>query len=222
MVGQTRSVAVQLVVFDLDGTIIDSAPGIAATANAALAEFSYPPLTPVEIAGFIGPPLRESFAHLTVDPAHVDDLVLAYRRHYAGGHLYNATVYDGVEHLLSELHAEGICIAVATAKQEHFAVRILEEFGLAASFAAICGTDHDGERTTKAQVVAEVLQRLGIDDPDLVRMVGDRHHDAHGAAAHGVSTIGVLWGYGDRDELLGAGVLHLVEHPSEITALVSG
>jgi len=117
-------VAVQLVVFDLDGTIIDSAPGIAATANAALAEFSYPPLTSMELAGFIGPPLRESFAHLSVDPDHVDDLVLAYRRHYAGGHLYNATVYDGVEQLFSELRARGIRVAVATAKQERFAVRI--------------------------------------------------------------------------------------------------
>ena len=104
MVGQTRSVAVQLVVFDLDGTIIDSAPGIGATANAALAEFSYPPLTAVELAGFIGPPLRESFAHLSVDPADVDALVLAYRRHYAGGHLYNATVYEGVEQLFSLRH----------------------------------------------------------------------------------------------------------------------
>lgn len=222
MVGQTRSVAVQLVVFDLDGTIIDSAPGIGATANAALAEFSYPPLTPVELAGFIGPPLRESFAHLSVDPADVDALVLAYRRHYAGGHLYNATVYDGVEQLFSELRARGIRVAVATAKQERFAVRILEEFGLAAFFDTIGGTDHEQERTTKAQVVAEVLQRLGTTDPDSVLMVGDRHHDAHGAAVHGVATIGVLWGYGDRDELLGAGVLHLVEHPSEITVLISG
>ena len=193
--------AVQLVVFDLDGTIIDSAPGIAATANAALAEFSYPPLTSMELAGFIGPPLRESFAHLSVDPDHVDDLVLAYRRHYAGGHLYNATVYDGVEQLFSELRAQGIRIAVATAKQERFAVRILEEFGLAAFFDTICGTDHEGERTTKAHVVAEVLDRLGMDDRDVVRMVGDRHHDAHGAAVHCVATIGVLWGYGDRDEL---------------------
>jgi phosphoglycolate phosphatase len=131
-------------------------------------------------------------------------------------------VYDGVEQLLSELRAQGICIAVATAKQEHFAERILEEFKLAQFFETICGTDHDGERTTKAQVVAEVLQRLGIEDRDSVRMVGDRHHDAHGASVHGVSTIGVLWGYGDRDELIGAGVLHLVDHPSEITALVSG
>jgi len=215
-------VGVQLVVFDLDGTIIDSAPGIEATANAALAEFSYPPLTPAEVARFIGPPLRESFAHLAVDPAHVDDLVLAYRRHYAAGHLYNASVYDGIEGLLAELRTRGIRLAVATAKQEHFAERILEEFGLASAFETIGGTDHVAERTTKAAVIAEVLQRLSIDDPDGVVMVGDRHHDAHGAAVHRVATIGVLWGYGDRAELLDAGVVHLVEHPVEITALVSG
>lgn len=210
-----------LVAFDLDGTLVDSSGGIEQSANAALAQFGYSPLTPAQLTAFIGPSLRTSFATLASNPDHVDDLVDTYKAHYAAGHLHDAQIYDGIEDVLARLVARGVTLGVATAKTEVFAVEILERNGLARYFAAIAGADSTVARLSKAEVLGSLLDRLGVEASRSV-LVGDRDHDVLGAAAHAMPCVAVTWGFGSESELLSAGATQVVHHPSEVLAFCSG
>ena len=122
--------------------------------------------------------------------------------------------------MLESLNDSGLTLAVATSKPTYSATRILEHFGLDGHFAFIGGSDLAGVRHDKAAVIEHTLEELsaqGIDvDPSRTRMVGDRHHDVTGAAVHGIDTIGVLWGYGDREELASAGATAFAEQPADL------
>lgn len=208
------------VLFDLDGTLIDSGAGIRRCADLSLAHHGLPPLTDAQFMAFIGPPLTTSFGSLSPDPSLTEPLVITYREHYAAGGMYEYTVYDGVPEMLDEVLSRGLTIAVATSKVTPFAREVLVHAGLSEGFDLILGAEFDGTRGTKTLVMADVLSHLEISDPASVVMVGDREHDAHGASNLGTEFIGVEWGFGAPGELEAAGATVIVSHPSELAERV--
>jgi phosphoglycolate phosphatase len=213
-----------VVLLDLDGTLTDSAPGILNCLRYALDAMGVAHPDDATIRTFLGPPLAVTFReHFAMSDADVDLAIALYRERYHDIGLYENDVYPGIPELLASLGAAGMPMAVATSKPTYSATRILEHFGLARHFAFIGGSDLEGVRHDKAAVIAhtmEELSRLPLPStPDALLMVGDREHDVLGARVHGIGTIGVLWGYGDADELLGAGAVALARTPHELEEL---
>ncbi|WP_231502661.1 HAD hydrolase-like protein [Blastococcus sp. URHD0036] len=205
--------------FDLDGTLVDSTPGIWASVRVAAADLGLPEPNPAQLRDMVGPPLQDGFALVLGVPAgDVPRAVAAYRAHYSAGALLDVTVYDGVPELLAELREEGAVLAVATSKPEPFAVRVLEHTGLAGCFASVHGATLDGAVRHKAQVVAAALAA----HPEGRRpvLVGDREHDVLGAAAHGLPCIGAGWGPAP-DELRAAGAAAVAGTPAEVRSLLA-
>jgi phosphoglycolate phosphatase len=206
------------VLFDLDGTLTASGPGILASVRHALAALGEPEPEPAALARFIGPPLLESFvAECGLDEQRAWEAVLAYRGHYeVVGQFLNA-VYPGIPQVLDALRADGRRLVVATSKAEPYAQSILAHFDLRDRFDDVVGSLLDGRRTAKAEVVAEALRRAPGPAPV---MVGDRHHDMAGAAAHDLPGLGALWGYGSGEELLAAGAAVLVAQPVDLLGVL--
>lgn len=194
------------VLFDLDGTIVDSASDITASLAHMFAELGLPVPDDEELLAYVGPPLLDSLRLLAgFDDAGAERALAMYRADYAG-RLLRSPVFPGVAGVLERLHAAGVPIALATSKPESMATAVLENAGLSRFFTVIAGASDDETRSTKADVVAEALRRLeadGIDTSHCV-MVGDRGYDTLGAAANGVPTILVEWGYGSPAEADGA------------------
>ncbi|HEU5270966.1 MAG TPA: HAD hydrolase-like protein [Jatrophihabitans sp.] len=208
------------VLFDLDGTLSESAPGILGSLRHAFAEVGVPWVDDATARSLLGPPFSHSLPPL-VGEQNVAAVVASYRRHYVEqGALLHTRRYDGILELVSTLYESGIRLAVATSKPEPHAIRIVRHLQLAEYFQTIGGDTVDGRRDSKAQVIGEVLLRLGDPAPESVLMVGDRSHDVLGAAAHGLGCAGALWGYGTRAELENAGALELCAVPSEVLELV--
>jgi len=208
------------VLFDLDGTLSESAPGILGSLQRAFAEVGAPWVDQATARSLLGPPFSHSLPPL-VGADRLDAVVAAYRRHYVdNGALLDTHCYDGIPELVSTLCDMQIQLAVATSKPEPHAIRIVRHLGLAHYFVTVGGDTVDGQRDSKAQVIGEVLSRLGNPPPAEVLMVGDRSHDVLGAAAHGVDCAGALWGYGTRAELENAGAVRLCAEPDEVLDLV--
>jgi phosphoglycolate phosphatase len=191
------------VLFDLDGTIVDSAPGITSSLEHTLEQLGLPRQTPAELLRWVGPPILDSFrdyGHL--DPEQSRYALGIYREKYSTEGVFDATAYPGVLEVLRAVHAAGVPLSLATSKPESLAKLILAELGVTECFTEITGASEDEVRSKKADVVEEALRRLRADGADLsnVVMVGDRIHDVEGAAEHGVPTIFVSWGYGTPDE----------------------
>ncbi len=204
------------ILFDLDGTLTESGPGIISSVRYALSKMGQPTLDDDALGRFIGPPLLDSFRDVCgFDPAEVTVAIAAYREYYATDGQYENAVYDGIPELLSGLRDAGRTLAVATSKAEVFADSILDHFALTGYFATVVGSELDGRRTAKADIITEALARLGRPAAGTV-MVGDRSHDVRGAVTVGVGSIGVLWGYGDDVELTAAGADALVATPAEL------
>jgi phosphoglycolate phosphatase len=209
------SLSGRLVLFDLDGTLVDSSPGIHAAVRYAAAALGRSEPTAPQLRGMVGPPLQDGFALvLGVPVAEVPRAVAAYREHYAAGALLQATVHDGVPDLLAALRAAGATLAVATSKPEPFAVRLLEHTGLLPAFASVHGATMDGLVRHKDQVVAAALA-AHPDGRDPV-LVGDRSHDVLGAAAHGLPCIGAGWGPAEDGELETAGAVAVAATPMDV------
>jgi phosphoglycolate phosphatase-like HAD superfamily hydrolase len=184
----------QLVLFDLDGTLTDSAEGIVASFRHALAAVGAE-VPEGDLAGrIVGPPMARTLESLV--GLHADAAMAAYRADYTTRGWSMNSVFDGIEDVLRDLTDKGVRLAVATSKNEVTARRILEHFGLDGYFEVIAGAD--GARAEKADVVAHALEQLKP-LPQRVLMVGDRRHDVEGAAAHGIDTVVVGWGYGRSD-----------------------
>lgn len=187
----------QLVLFDLDGTLTDSAEGIVASFRHALAAVGAE--APAgDLAGrIVGPPMHQTLAGLGLGE-RADEAIAAYRADYTTRGWAMNSLFDGIPQLLEDLRAAGVRLAVATSKAEPTATKILEHFGLARYFDVIAGASVDGARSSKADVVAHALGQLHP-LPERVVMVGDRAHDVEGAAEHGIDTVVVGWGYGAGD-----------------------
>lgn len=190
------------VLFDLDGTIVDSAADITASLAHMFTELGLDVPSDQVLRSYVGPPLLDSL-RLTAgfDDAEAWEALNIYRDHY-GEHVLRSPVFPGIAGVLNRLHAAGIPIALATSKPESMAREVLDHAGLTRYFTEITGASDDEELSTKADVVREALRRLqarGIDTQNAV-MVGDRGYDTLGAAANGVPTIMVEWGYGSPAE----------------------
>jgi phosphoglycolate phosphatase len=205
------------VLFDLDGTITDSAPGITATLAYTFERMGIPVPSPAGLLEYVGPPILDSFRDLAGMDGEQSALALEiYREKYLDDGAYDSTVYPGMPALLRKLSEDDRKVSLATSKPELPATLILEHFGLAPYFDVITGASADEVRSAKTDVVAEALVRLRELGADLSRpvMVGDRHHDVEGAADHGVPTIFVDWGYGAPAEA--AGAVATVSTPEEL------
>lgn len=216
----------EVVLFDLDGTLTDSAPGMLASIQYAVDTLGLPQPTRDELRSFLGPPLAVSFGQtLGLSAADVTQAIAAYRERYHDVGLFESSVYPGIPEALEVLSGRGLVLAVATSKPTVSATRILEHFGMAESFAWIGGALLDRSRDSKAAVIAHVLEeldRLGMRQLDQsIAMIGDREHDVVGARAHGIDTIGVLWGYGSEAELVAAGAVGLAYHPGELVEQIA-
>ncbi len=208
------------VLFDLDGTLTDSAPGIVASLqHALLAEGLAVPAEEV-LLGAIGPPFEVGLPLLGIPTEQVVAIVARYRERYETVGLYENGLYEGVVEMLDALGAAGIVLGVATAKPEPTAQRIIEHFGLTERFAVLAGATHEPGRRSKTEVIAHALARLGLAGSAEMVMVGDRDHDVLAAREFGLASIGATWGYGSREELTGAGVDVLADHPADVVALV--
>ena len=189
--------APQLVIFDLDGTLTDSAEGIVASFLHALSHVGAPVPEGDLAAQIVGPPMDDTFRGMELG-GNADAAIAAFRAEYGSRGWAMNTLFDGIAPLLADLRAAGIRLAVATSKLEPTAQRILAHFGLDQHFEVIAGASADGSRKTKVEVLAHALDQLQP-LPERVLMVGDRSHDVDGAAAHGIDTVVVGWGYGQDD-----------------------
>ncbi|WP_249523226.1 HAD hydrolase-like protein [Modestobacter marinus] len=220
----------RLVLFDLDGTLVDSTPSIWASIRVAVATLGLPEPTEDQLRSMVGPPLWEGFAAaFGLRGDDVDLAVAAYRAHYTGGAVSNAPprpgtpaamleapVYPGIPELLAALRADGATLAVATSKPEPFALRILAHVGLLPEFATVHGATLDGVVRHKEQVVAAAL--AAHPDGERPVLVGDRSHDVLGARAHGLPCIGAGWGPAPPGELAAAGAAAVVATPADVRA----
>ncbi len=207
------------IVFDLDGTVIDSAEGIIWSFEATLRDFGRTADRTL-LGTLIGPPLDESFTRLGIAPDELDEVLSRYRIHYGRDGVTRYRLYDDVVPLLDTIQSFDVPMAIATAKRVDFAQRIVDERGLGAYFPVVAGASLDGRLTTKDVIVSEALSKLPP-GRDGGWMVGDRRFDVVAARSLNLVSIGVRWGYGTAEELRDAGAAWMVERPSDLRRLVS-
>jgi phosphoglycolate phosphatase len=205
------------IVLDLDGTLTDPGPGIVRCIRHALQGLARPCPPESVLAACIGPPLRGSFAALldTTDAALVERAMALYRERFAELGLYENEVYAAIPAALAALAAAGLRLFVATAKPAVFAGRIVRHFALDHHFSGVYGPDLDGRLDDKRELLAHLLATEQL-APTSAVMVGDRAGDVLAARANGLQSIGVLWGYGSRGELLDAGADVVCAEPAEL------
>lgn len=198
--------------FDLDGTLTDPKPGITGSIQYALQNLDLPVPSQDELTWCIGPPLRASFVTLLGGENLADRAVALYRERFADVGLYENSVYPDIEHILATLRQSPRRLFVATSKPRIFAERIVDHFGLTSHFEYVFGSELDGTRVNKSELLAYAIETTGV-DPQHALMIGDRSHDIVGAKNNGMRGIGVLYGYGSREELIEAGASHLCATP---------
>lgn len=207
--------------FDLDGTLTDSAPGIIHSVQYALKKYGIE-AEENDLRSFIGPPLVHSFQErFGFDHDKALEAVAYYREYFTAGGMFENSVYPGVEEMLQKLKEDGLMLAVATSKPELFSKQILEHFALTRYFDFIGGAAMDETRTTKVEVLSYALQELQV-DPAKAVMIGDRENDMEAASLLGTESIGVLYGYGSKEELANAGAKVFAETPMDICRIISG
>ncbi len=213
----------KIAIFDLDGTITDSGPGIINSIRYALEKYGLPVPEEKVLRTFIGPPLKEQFqAVCGLNEEESARMVDAYREYYTEKGIFENSVYSGVPEMLEQMKEAGVRILMATAKPEKFAKRIAEHFNFAKYFEFIGGACMDGRRTDKYEVIEYVIDQCGISEEERKRaiMIGDRSHDMIGAGKAGLHSLGILYGYGDRGELEAADAEMIAETPEEVCELI--
>ena len=218
------------ILFDLDGTLVDSGPGITGSVEYALTHFGITGQNREQLTRFIGPPLVDSFMRFYgFTPEQAGEAVDIYRADYRARGVHMNTVYPGICELLQRLNAMGCTCCIATSKPEVFANTVADESGLCPFIKAVYGAELDDKegrkrklRMSKEDVIAYALACLGNPQKQKVLMVGDRRHDIEGARANGTASCGVLFGFGSRAELEAAGATYIVSAPKEISDLILG
>ena len=207
----------QTILFDLDGTLTDPGLGITNSVMYALKKFNIEVEDRTSLYKFIGPPLRESYAkYYHLSDEEITRAVAYYREYFSVKGIYENVLYDGIAELLEQIKDSGRKVVLATSKPEEFAAEILRYFHIDHYFDFVAGSTMDGTRVRKADVIAYALESHGITDLSLAVMVGDREHDILGAGEIGLDSIGVLYGYGSREELENAGATYIAEHVADI------
>lgn len=211
----------EYLLFDLDGTLTDPKVGITTCVRYALKAFGIDEPNLDKLEPFIGPPLKDSFMHFYNMPSEqADAAVEKYRERFKDIGLFENEVYIGIPEMLKKLQKKGMHLAVASSKPTVYVERILEHFGMKQYFEVIVGSELDGRRVNKDEVVDEALRQLFGEKPverQKVYMIGDRKFDVEGARAQGVESVGVSYGYGGLQELQEAGADYIVESPGELS-----
>lgn len=211
----------KFLLFDLDGTLTDPAEGITASIAYALAAFGVETKDLSALERFIGPPLTDTFReYFGQDEARNHEAIAKYREFYGKQGMLMNRVYEGIEPLLARLYAQGKTLLLATSKPTFYAAKIMAHYGLDRYFTFLGGSNLDNTRTAKAEVIAWVMEQAGPFCVEDAVMIGDRMHDVAGARRHGMDSIGVLFGYGTRQELEAAGANRLAESVDRLAALL--
>lgn len=211
----------QYILFDLDGTLTDPKEGITKSVAYALEYYGICVEDLDALCKFIGPPLKDSFMNFYgFEEAEAEEAVEKYREYFRPTGVFENKVYAGVEDMLKELKASGKRLVLATSKPTVFAVQILEHFNLAQYFEFVAGSELDGTRVKKGDVIAYALEQAGILDKSHAVMIGDREHDIIGAKQNGLDSIGVLFGYGSRKEHEECGADVIVETVEELREIL--
>lgn len=210
-----------VVLFDLDGTLTESAPGIIHSARIAVEQMGYKDFDPSVFQRFIGPPLHESFRiYFGMTDAQADEAIAHYRAYYADRGIFENAVYPGMPNLLRQLKAEGARLYVATAKPERFMHIVLEKFGIARFFDGAVGATMDNRSSNKSELVRAALPKDA--DPRRSVMIGDRRYDIEAGRANGIDTIGVCYGYGNRAEVEQAGATYVADTVEALSKYLVG
>lgn len=212
----------QYIFFDLDGTLTEPKVGITKSVAYALKYYGIHVEDLDTLCPFIGPPLKDSFMkYYGFDDAKAEEAVEKYREYFRPYGIYENEMYEGVDNLLKQLKECGKTIVLATSKPTVFAEIILKHFGLRSYFDCVVGSELDGTRVKKGDVIAYALEEIGVTDKSKVVMIGDRDNDILGAKENGLDCIGVLYGHGSREELQTAGADAIVETVEELSSSLS-
>ena len=211
----------QNILFDLDGTLTDPGMGITNSVMYALKKFKIDVEDRTSLYRFIGPPLKGSFEDFYGFSEEQSELAVQYYREYfkKQGMLENE-VYDGIPELLKQLREKNKTLIVATSKPEPFTLEILRHFQLLDYFNFVAGATMDDTRNKKSDIIRYALESCHITDKSTAVMIGDRKHDIIGAKENGLDSIGVLFGYGDYEELKAAGATYIAETPMSVFQFV--
>lgn len=205
------------ILFDLDGTLSDPAEGITNSVIYALKKYDIHVKDRTDILKFIGPSLYESFEkYYGFSKEESVKVVECYREYFSTKGMYENMLFEGIPELLKSLFEKGKTLAVATSKPEFFAIKILEHFKISEYFQCIVGCNLDGTRIKKDEVIAHVLHQLKTYNAETTVMIGDRKFDIEGAKHHSLGSIGVLFGYGSKEELETAGADYIVSSVAEL------
>ena len=211
-----------IVLFDLDGTLTDPGVGITSSVQYALKAYGIEVKDHTTLNCFIGPPLAESFTkYFGFSDSDALCAVEKYREYYRDRGIFENVLYGGVSEMLEELKRRGMTVVMATSKPECFAKQIAEHFNIEKFFDCITGSELDGRRVDKAEVIEYALERINRPDRSRCVMVGDRMHDIIGAKKTGLASIGVLYGYGSKAELLDSGADRIAESVKELLRMLT-
>jgi phosphoglycolate phosphatase len=216
---RVRIGAMGAIFFDLDGTLTDPKTGITRSIQYALEKLHRDVPTEDELVWCIGPPLLGSFETLLGDRQLAATALSFYRERFAETGLYENRVYSGVEDVLATLGASGRRLFIATSKPAIYARRIVEHFGIGDYFEQLFGSELDGTRSDKTDLLGHALGETGTDSREAI-MIGDRSHDMIGARNNNMTAVGVLYGYGSKDELVAAGAQRISPTSEELTAIL--
>lgn len=206
------------ILFDLDGTLTDPGEGITNSVAYSLQKYGIVVEDKTSLNTFIGPPLHESFQkYFNFSTLQSFDAVTKYREYYRDRGIFENRVYDGIPELLASLKAAGKTVIMATSKPTVFAERIAEHYGFRQYFDIIVGSELDGTRVDKAEVIKEALKQANDPQQEKCVMIGDRLHDILGGKKNSIKTVGVLYGYGSYEELKDAGADKIVETVTELS-----
>lgn len=208
------------IIFDLDGTLTDSGPGIKNSVRYTLRHYGLPMEDDTSLNRYVGPPLMVSFRdYMRFPPEQIPEAIEVYRRYFVENGMFENQVYDGIAPLLAALKKEGKRLFIATGKPTVYSVQILEHFALTDYFDCVCGIGLDESTTEKEELIRQVLDRAGLQPKDCL-MVGDRKFDIIGAKRTGLLSVGVTYGYGSREELQEAGADRIVDTVEELQAIL--
>lgn len=212
----------RVILFDLDGTLTDSAEGILKSVRIVLDHYGIEVPSGDDLHAFIGPPLRDMFFRYGVPRSECENALKLYRERYFSVGKFENRLYSGVKELLERLRADGHRLYVATSKPENLAIEIMRHFEIDSYFELIAGAKLDAGRDSKASVIAYLFETVGVTPATSgALMVGDTAYDVIGAREHGMETVAVSWGYGTREELCEAGALRIVDTVNELYAALS-
>lgn len=206
------------ILFDLDGTLTESGEGITKSVQYALEKLGKPEPDREKLRVFVGPPLLEQFMkYADLDEETARQAVTFYRERYSVTGIFENHPYDGIKEVLETLENKGYILAVSSSKPEYFVEKVLDHFDMTKYFKVVVGSEMNGGRTKKADVIEETLRRLHMENHrDQVIMVGDKEHDVFGAKQAGVSCVAVSYGYGTMEELVNAEPLQIVNSPAQL------